>query len=311
MSGTGVLNGLTLFLLEATRQRQSDLYGQGIKSMYTPSAVRSRVREAQSYVGSVLSDLEALGSTIGSYCRRNTDESSQRVSDSLRAFMSVLEQDLGSRMVHRNPGPHSAVVQYLQLLVSKREEAAECLDQLKEKMSMSPFASLANDVVHIERDGRERLGPYKCALQASAGKADLAAEVLGNESVEDGDVLLRQLPSGAMERWLVTQASYSQGLHMIPPHWTLNIEKTTAIKPAPQQSTINISNSANFQIGDGNTQFNTQVVIDQLQALLQEIEKAPPEEAKQAKSLLQGLLENPVVKAILPSAGEALKTLLS
>jgi hypothetical protein len=174
---------------------------------------------------------------------------------------------------------------------------------------MNPFASLQNDPVYMEDSAGTRSGPYKTAIGSKGG---LSASIFeAGLEVEEGWKLIRPLPSGKEEVFTILEANYSPGLHTIPPHWTLKLQKDSSLvnrqKP-PQATTINITNSQGIQIGDHNVQH----IASSLIGLVEKIEStnASGQEKAAAKGLLRELISNPAVAAVLGSATSGVLALL-
>jgi len=175
---------------------------------------------------------------------------------------------------------------------------------------MNPFASLHNDTVYIVSDAGVRSAPYKTAIGSKNGLSCSIFEA--SLEIEEGWKLIRPLPSGKEEIFTVLEANYSPGLHSIPPHWTLKLQKDGSMinKPKAQQATtINISNSQGIQIGDHNVQH----IANSLAGLIEKIESssALPQDKAAAKGILRELVSNPVVAAVLGAATSALFAMLS
>ena len=175
---------------------------------------------------------------------------------------------------------------------------------------MNPFASLHNDTVYIVSDAGVRSAPYKTAIGSKNGLSCSIFEA--SLDIEEGWKLIRPLPSGKEEIFTVLEANYSPGLHSIPPHWTLKLQKDGSMinKPKAQQATtINISNSQGIQIGDHNVQH----IANSLAGLIEKIESssALPQDKAAAKGILRELVSNPVVAAVLGAATSALFAMLS
>ena len=175
----------------------------------------------------------------------------------------------------------------------------------------NPFERLLNDSVFIQNAAGERAGPYKCTLGTPKGKTQPSATIFDPKlDVEEGWKVLRPLPSGKEEAYVILQADYQPGLHQIPPHWHLILRKEASLlDPGKRaQTTINISNSQGIQIGDHNVQH----IANSLQGLLEEIEQsaAPAPAKSEARGALRTLIENPVVASILGGAASALVGLL-
>lgn len=156
---------------------------------------------------------------------------------------------------------------------------------------MSLFSPEAgNDTIYFEREGA-RTGPYKCNF--SGKKLTLFYKEL---DISEGDKLIRVVP-GKEDSYTVHEVEYSAGFGRgIPPHYTLQISKDSAIPKRAQSSTtnhINIHGSTGIQIGDHNVQ-NLQVALKEV---LSSIDKAdaPREQREEAKSRLNAFLAHPLV----------------
>lgn len=175
---------------------------------------------------------------------------------------------------------------------------------------MNPFAYLQNDTVYIENNTGIRSKPYKTAIGSKNG---LSANIFeATLDVEEGWKLIRPLPNGKEELFIILEANYSPGLHSIPPHWTLKLRKENSLinKPEPKQAPIiNITNSQGIQIGDQNVQH----IASSLVGLVEKIEStnASVPEKEEAKGLLRELMSNPIVAAVLGSATSGVLALLS
>jgi len=174
----------------------------------------------------------------------------------------------------------------------------------------NPFERLMNDTVFIESRDGSRTGPFKTAIGSKNG---LSASIFQPTlDVEEGWKLIRPLPSGKEEVFTILEANYSPGLHTIPAHWTLKLRKDSSMvgssKSAPQNTTINITNSQGIQIGDHNVQH----IASSLIGLVEKIESsnAAPQEKAAAKGLLREFMGNPVVAAVLGSATSGVLALL-
>lgn len=167
---------------------------------------------------------------------------------------------------------------------------------------MNPFASMHTDQVWlIKADGR-RLGPYDTRIGPTA-------HIFVRElDVDEGDHLERLLPTDKLELHRIVECDYSQGLGAIGPHWKLKLKKGAEREAPPtRHTTINISNSSGFQVGDHNTQHIEKGIAD----LLKKVEEsgASSEEIAQAKGKIAQMLEHPLVSAVLGSGVGALISL--
>lgn len=164
---------------------------------------------------------------------------------------------------------------------------------------MPPFDSFPKEDARIEKANGSIVGPYKSTFAGSTiviwdEKAD----------VEEGDTILRLLPSGKDERSLVTEAKFFQSMHSIKAHYQIKFTKGVAAKMQKSPShNITIHGAQSVQIGD----YNTQNIINSFQALKNQIESssASPQEKEEAKSLISQLLSHPLVTSILGAAAGA------
>lgn len=174
---------------------------------------------------------------------------------------------------------------------------------------MNPFASLQNDTVYLEKNTGERTGPYKTAIGSKKGLSATIFDAMLD--VEEGWKLIRSLPSGKEESFTILEANYSPGLHTIPPHWSLKLQKDSSMVSSPKTqpaTTINITNSQGIQIGDNNVQH----IASSLIGLVERIEStnSSTQEKAEAKGLLRELIFNPVVAAVLGGAASGVVALL-
>lgn len=153
--------------------------------------------------------------------------------------------------------------------------------------------SLLKDVVYIEKHDGSRIGPFKTAV--AKGAATIFDAKL---DVDDGEFLVRPLPNGKEERYQITLAQYSPGLHSIPPHFVLNLQKTTAVQSAmPKHTTVTINHSTGVQVGDNNV-INIQNALNELVQRIENAQASPIEKAE-AKSRLSSFLAHPLVGSVL------------
>ena len=152
---------------------------------------------------------------------------------------------------------------------------------------------LQKDQVFIVKADGTRMGPFKTSVnQGSATIFDAKLDV------DDGEKLVRPLPNGKEEVYLILSAEYSPGLHSIPPHFNLTLQKTTAVQPVvPRSTTVNIHHSTGIQVGDHNV-INIQNALNEL---VQRIESADAtsEQKTEAKSRLASFLAHPLVGSVL------------
>lgn len=148
---------------------------------------------------------------------------------------------------------------------------------------------------HIEKKDRSVIGPYKAAF---AGDTILLLDQ--SADIEEGDTILRKLPSGRDERSLITKATFfNRGVGGTGPHYQLKFRKDGESE-MQKSHTITINGAQSVQIGD----YNTQSIVNSFEALVKKIEAADstPEQKEEAKGILRKLLEHPLVVTVLGAA---------
>jgi hypothetical protein len=170
---------------------------------------------------------------------------------------------------------------------------------------MNLFSELCNDTIYIRHGDGRATGPLQSAF--SQNNFTIFDPTL---DVSEGDIVERPLPNGKAERYDVVHVHYSQGVHMIPPSYDLQVRKQGSLVQfqKPRVTNISISHSQGFQVGDN----NTQNIVDSFKQILERIEQSDgtPEEKKEAKSRLSAFLEHPLTSAILGPAVGGLTGLL-
>lgn len=163
---------------------------------------------------------------------------------------------------------------------------------------MPGLKSLMKDSITIVKADGRRFGPFQAAVAAAS------ITVLERElDVDEGDRVLRPIPGGKEETYRVLEVEYHQGLHTIPPSYTLKVQKTTAISPTTadqRNTTIHISHSTGVQVGDYNTQ-HFQATFNELYQRIEQ-SSAPAEQKAEAQSRLAALLAHPLVSSVLGGA---------
>lgn len=165
---------------------------------------------------------------------------------------------------------------------------------------MGVFGALPNEDAQVEKKDGSVVGPYKAIF---AGSSIILPDAKAD--IEEGDVILRKLPSGKNERSVVTEATFFQKMHGLPAHYQIKFKKWSASNMSEKAShNITIHGAQSVQIGD----FNTQNIINSFQALKNQIESssASPEQKEEAKSLLSNFLGHPLVSSILGAAAGAI-----
>lgn len=155
------------------------------------------------------------------------------------------------------------------------------------------------DKARIEKQDGSVIGPYRASFPGQTiflldEKAD----------VEEGDVILRELPSGKDERSIVTEATYyKRGISGMGPHYQLKYRKGGQSNMQKPNQTINIHGAQSVQVGD----HNTQNIVTSFEVLVKKIESSdlPPAQKEEAKSILRKLLEHPAVVSVIGAAAGA------
>lgn len=148
----------------------------------------------------------------------------------------------------------------------------------------------------IEKADGSVIGPYKASFPGGTiFVLDQTADI------EEGDVILRKLPSGKDERSIVTEATfYRQGVSGMGAHYQIKYRKGGQAEMKQPSQTINIHGAQSVQVGD----YNTQNIINSFEALVKKIESSevPQEQKEEAKGMLRKLLEHPAVVSVIGAA---------
>ena len=171
---------------------------------------------------------------------------------------------------------------------------------------MNPFLDLMNDEFFVIQKDNSKTGPYKTAFS----KKKEITVFDENLDVEEDCQIIRILPNKKEEVYNIVEVSFTTGLHGIPSHYSLKLEKANS-KAKPKvdtTTTIHISNSHGFQVGD----HNIQNITNSLNELIQRINSNDFDitEKNEAKKGVKNLLENPLVASILGGAVSGLLAML-
>ncbi len=152
----------------------------------------------------------------------------------------------------------------------------------------------------IKKDGTE-IGPYKAKF---AGTTVVINDPSAN--VEDGDKVFRLLPNGNREiKHIDTCSFFNTQIGTFGPHFQLKV------RALPSESTKS-STTQHISITGGNVQIgnhNRMEFHNSIHTVIEMIEnsESSEDEKQQAKSLLKGFLEHPLVISI---AGAAISSLI-
>lgn len=113
-----------------------------------------------------------------------------------------------------------------------------------------PFEVLRKDVVTVVKVTGERSERVKASVDPRKHLIVVSAIAA---TINDGDTLVRHLPNGADEEYLVLDCGYTQGAAgQLPPTYACKVEKKTAIKPSSQAPSV----VYNVDISGPNGRFN-------------------------------------------------------
>lgn len=156
------------------------------------------------------------------------------------------------------------------------------------------------DRARVEKKNGAVVGPYKASFPG--GTIFILDE---KADVEEGDVILRELPSGKDERCIITEATfYKRGVAGMGAHYQIKYRKGGQSEMQKPGNTINIHGAQSVQVGD----YNTQNIVNSFEALVKKIESSelPLEQKSEAKGMLRKLLEHPVVVSVIGAAAGAI-----
>ncbi len=113
-----------------------------------------------------------------------------------------------------------------------------------------PFDAFRNDVVTVVKADDERIERIKASVDPKKRIIDVSANAA---TINDGDTLIRHLPNGQDEEYLVLDCGYTEGAAgSLPAIYECKVEKKTAIKPSLQAPNI----IYNVDISGPNGRFN-------------------------------------------------------
>ena len=155
------------------------------------------------------------------------------------------------------------------------------------------------DDARIEKQDGSVVGPYKASFP---GKTIFILDEKAD--VEEGDVILRELPSGKDERCIITDvAFYKSGVAGMGAHFQIKYSKGGQSEMQKPGHTINIHGAQSVQVGD----HNTQNIVNSFEALVKKIESAdvPPVQKEEAKGMLRKPHSHTVVVSVIGAAAKA------
>lgn len=128
--------------------------------------------------------------------------------------------------------------------------------------------------------------------------------------VDEGDSIVRNLPNGKAESYTVLEAHFRQPRGSFPASYKLTLRKDSSLVAREKAATtINISHSQGFQVGD----HNVQNLVESFKVMVNAIDDADAseEEKQEAKGRLAKFLEHPLVCSVLGGAVGGLVGLLA
>ncbi|HWR03293.1 MAG TPA: hypothetical protein VN419_04670 [Humidesulfovibrio sp.] len=173
---------------------------------------------------------------------------------------------------------------------------------------MNPFSSLPHDEFRIIDGQGEQSEPVKGIM--SRNKVTVFDKTI---NVSIGDKVIRLLPGGNTEKYIVDDCHFQKGMGGIPDHFSITLIREEHKNKTISGQSINISNSSNIIIGDENVQSLNVVMFEQsMRAMVEAIGKSNASEAERSGALdqLRKFLSNPTVAAILGGATSGLLSLI-
>lgn len=173
---------------------------------------------------------------------------------------------------------------------------------------MNPFSSFPHDEFHIIDGQGVQSEPMKGIM--SRNKVTVFDKTI---NVSIGDKVVRHIPGGSTERYIVDDCHFQKGLGGIPDHYSITLIREEHKNKTISGQSINISNSSNIIIGDENVQALNFVLFEQsIQGMVEAIGKSTASEAERSGALdqLRKFISNPTVAAILGGATSGLLSII-
>ena len=115
-----------------------------------------------------------------------------------------------------------------------------------------------NAEVVVQKPSGEEHGPYPATVTGN----DIVVWD-GMADIDEGDTILRALPSGKLERFIVKQANFYGNTLQVEDHYQLEVGKGTAGSDKPASQQINIQSAQGVQIGN----YNQQAIVSVFEGL--------------------------------------------
>jgi hypothetical protein len=175
-----------------------------------------------------------------------------------------------------------------------------------------PFQSMMNDSIRILKSDGQEIEGLKASVQ-SKGIYLMRSDVL----VEPNDLIQRVMSNGGTETFRVIDPGFHEGLHSIPSHYQMKVQKLgiPEAEKAIQSITYNIS-GPNARVNNNSVDISTNVaninsdISEHISMLRQEVQHliAAHEEKKEALEIVDAIEEQ--FESSTPSKA-VLKTLIS
>lgn len=109
-------------------------------------------------------------------------------------------------------------------------------------MSHSDFSDVMTDSLTLVKKNGERLEAVQANVSSTAITTFDQRLVEGPITVEEEDVMLRQLPNGLVERYVVLDTGFSNEIHGVEAHYSMKVRKETDIRAKDTTLSRNVFN---------------------------------------------------------------------
>lgn len=197
-------------------------------------------------------------------------------------------ESVANRFWRRQGEPAIAYIDSLIMDIQSGEYADAAISEPGDNM---PFNTFPKENARVEKKSGLIVGPYMAVF---AGEVIVVTDAQAD--IEEGDVILRQLPNGRDERSHVVEVNFYNDMTAFGAHYQLKIRKAGTSEMKNPTNTFHI-HGGQVQIGDN----NTQNIVNALNALKEKIDAADatPEQKSGAKELLGNLIAHPLVTSVL------------
>ncbi len=149
--------------------------------------------------------------------------------------------------------------------------------KLKVRHMSNPFETFLTDTLTLRNAG----GIEHPGIQASVSDQKITIFDVSMH-VEPNDVLIRSLPNGRSEEFIVEDAIYSTAFHSIPAHWSIKYRRRSQQARTPHNVTYNVNGqNSRININSHDQSRNVahaqsqQVFADMRHAVLQQLPSSP------------------------------------